>query len=256
MRLFSPLPFRLITNRKVTSERRSNYRPHLETLEDRLAPASFIVTSTADSGAGTLRAAVDAANAAGGTNTITTAASVAGQTVTLTSNDTTNPFAFGPTGLVIAAGDDLTITGGDASLGLTISGGNTHRVFGVLTGGTLTVQYVTITGGLAQGGTGGNGNGAGGGGGAGLGGAIFNAGTLNVIESTITGNQAIGGAGGNGLLVAGGGGGGGGGGVDVVTVTGVMTTLSSGLCDPGTAIMTVAVKLPVVVYVCESLISN
>ena len=39
-------------------------------------------------------------------------------------------------------------------------------------------------------------------------------------------------------------------GVGVVTVTGVITVLLLGMCDPGTAIMTVAVKLPAVAYVC------
>jgi hypothetical protein len=49
----------------------ARFRPALETLKDRLAPASFTVLNTLDSGDGSLRAAVDAANAADGSNTIT-----------------------------------------------------------------------------------------------------------------------------------------------------------------------------------------
>src|SRR5262249_45691923 len=85
----------------------------VEELETRLAPSTYIVQTNGNvtgpvtpAGAGvfnapTLRAAVDAANLAGGTNTITFAAAVAGGTITLTTNDTTNPFAFGPTALVV-----------------------------------------------------------------------------------------------------------------------------------------------------------
>ncbi|MCE9565608.1 MAG: hypothetical protein K8U57_26600 [Planctomycetes bacterium] len=168
------------------------------------------MTNNADLGVGSLRAAVDAANALGGTNSITIPA---GQIITLTSNDTLNPFAFGPTALVVAPGDNLTISGAG-----TISGGGTHRVFGVLGGGTLTLQSVTVTGGRAQGGNGGaytgGGGGGGGGGGAGMGGAAFVAtgGTLNLVQSTVSGNQALGGAGGNGAGIGANNGNGGGGG--------------------------------------------
>src|SRR6266849_11032246 len=87
---------------------RRRARPWLERLEDRLAPASFTVLNNHDSGTGSLRAAVDAANAALGSNTITFAAPLTGgETITLTSNDTNHPFAFGPTALVIAPGDSL-----------------------------------------------------------------------------------------------------------------------------------------------------
>ena len=197
-------------------------RPCLETLEDRTAPALFTVTTTADTGTGSLRAAVDSANSTGGSNTITFASPLTGgQTITLTSNDTTNPFALGPTALVIAPGDNLTIAGDPAQAGITISGNNSQRLFGVLTGGTLTLQFLTITGGRAQGGNGGSFNlvspndmDSGGGGAAGLGGAVFNAGTLNLVQSTVTGNQAVGGNGGSGGRLDGndffGGGGGGG----------------------------------------------
>src|SRR5262249_10690732 len=142
-----------------------------------------------------------AANADGGANTIIFAPGVSGQTITLSSHDTNNPFAFGPTALVIEAGDKLTIEGSPTVVpGVTISGGNAQRIFGVFAGASLTIAYVRLAGGKAQGGAGGTNGGAGGGGGggAGLGGAIFNDGSLNLIASTLTGNTAAGGNGGAG----------------------------------------------------------
>jgi hypothetical protein len=181
-------------------------RPRLEVLEDRLAPASFTVVNTADSGFGSLRAAVDAANIFGGNNTINFAPAVAGQTITLAANDTNHPFAFGPTALVIVPGDDLTIVGDPSQAGVTLSGNNSHRLFGVYPGASLTLQNLTVSGGNATGGNGGNltsGFGGGGGGGAGLGGAVFNAGTLNLLATTLTGNTARGGNGGTVAIVDG-----------------------------------------------------
>ncbi len=180
----------------------ARFRPALETLEDRLAPAAFVVMDTADSGSGSLRAAIDAANAAGGSNTITFAPAVAGQTITASANDTTHPFAFGPTAFVIDPGDNLTIAGDPTQAGIALSGGGSHRLFAVYGGASLTVENLTLTGGKAQGGAGGtvtgNGAGEGGGGGAGLGGAIFNEGSLYLIATTFTGNTAAGGNGGAG----------------------------------------------------------
>src|SRR5215471_9066196 len=109
------------TIRKIPARR----RPSVEVLEGRIAPATFTVLNNADTGAGSLRAAVDAANAGGGNNTIIFAPGVFGQTITLSSNDTYHPFAFGPTALVISAGDFLTIEGSPIQNGVTISGGNT-----------------------------------------------------------------------------------------------------------------------------------
>jgi hypothetical protein len=80
------------------SQARPSARPRLEVLEDRLAPASFTVTNNADSGAGSLRAAVDAANLATGSSTITFAPSLAGQKITLTSGE-------------LAISQSMTITG-------------------------------------------------------------------------------------------------------------------------------------------------
>jgi hypothetical protein len=177
------------------------------------ADPMFTVTNTSDFGPGSLRAAVNAANNAGGTNVITFASSIAGQTITLLNNDTYNPITFGPSALVIAAGDNLTIQG-DSGKGITLYGDGAHRIFAVEGGGSLNLVNATITGGLARGGNGGSGASfGGGGGGAGMGGAIFvnqNA-VLTIQQSTLTGNTASGGAGGS--VHSGGYGGGGGGGL-------------------------------------------
>lgn len=45
-----------------TKQRRRFYRPRLEVMEDRLAPATFTVTTTAPTGPGSLTAAIVDAN--------------------------------------------------------------------------------------------------------------------------------------------------------------------------------------------------
>jgi hypothetical protein len=83
------------------------------------------------------------------------------------------------------------------------------RLFYVAVGGSLTLNDLTLSGGVARGGDGGSGRG-GGGGGAGLGGAVFNRGSLMLLSSTLTGNQAVGGNGAKYNNTQAGGGGGGG----------------------------------------------
>src|SRR6516225_8287439 len=163
----------------------------VETLENRLALTTFTVLNTSDSGVGSLRQAIADAAAAGGSNTINFDASLAGQTITLASNDAND--SFGPTGLVID-NDTLTIDG-SAAPGMDLSGGGQRRLFAVTSTGALTLENITLTGGVAQGESGTTGPTAGGGGGAGLGGAILNRGSLTVLDSTLVGNQAIGGSG-------------------------------------------------------------
>ncbi|MFO0823890.1 MAG: hypothetical protein U0792_12405 [Gemmataceae bacterium] len=153
-----------------------------EQLDDRIVPAVITVQTNGDATgsltaitggftAPTLRAAIDGANSMAGADTIQFATGVAGQTVIAALNDTTNPFAFGPTAFVITS--DITIAGLSGSSGVTISGGDTHRIFGVLSTGSLTLQNLTLADGKAKGGNGGNGtfgyDGAGGGGAAGMG---------------------------------------------------------------------------------------
>ncbi|MCW5845474.1 MAG: hypothetical protein KIT77_29750, partial [Caldilinea sp.] len=159
--------------------------------------AQFAVTSTADSGAGTLRQAILDANGSAGADIITFNLP-AGSTIALSSP-------------LPPITDDLLI-GGPGAEQLTVSGSSTSRVFTVL-GGTVTISGLAIRNGKAQGGAGGAGNAAGGGGGgAGLGGGmLINAGTVSLIDILFDDNHAIGGAGGAGSAGTTGGGGGGGG---------------------------------------------
>ncbi|WP_435020358.1 putative Ig domain-containing protein [Tundrisphaera sp. TA3] len=180
--------------RPRTSRRRD--RLQVESLEGRQLLAQFIVNSIADSGAGTLRQAILDARGNADADTIVFSASLAGQTINLTTSDSIR--GFGPTGLVVAA-DDVTIDGAGAP-GLSISGNDERRIFAVGSSGSLTLSNLTLTGGRAQGGRGGDSVAlnAAGGGGAGLGGAIYvYRGTLNIQNSTLTGNSAAGGRGGN-----------------------------------------------------------
>src|SRR5947207_9720636 len=106
-------------------KRRPTARLLVEELENRLAPALFTVTTTADSGAGSLRQAILDAAGNGVADTINFSAGLAGQTIVLTSNDAIS--AFGPTALFIS-NDNITIDG-SAAPGLQISGNNVHRLF-------------------------------------------------------------------------------------------------------------------------------
>lgn len=130
----------------------------------------FEVDSTADGDAeGTLRAAVQAANAAGG-----------GEVV----------LSPGATYQLSVAGDDDEGATGDLDVtspvtvrghGATVDADGIDRAFHVLAGGALTLEHLTVTGGVADaGGEVGN-----------SGGAVLNAGTLEVTGSTLTGNEAV-----------------------------------------------------------------
>lgn len=194
-----------------------NFTGQVYTISSAAIPANLVVDLATDeldgnysTGDLSLREAVVLANAAADANMITFASALAGQTLTATLNDTN--VSFGPTAFVISS--DVTIQGPTTAPGVTIDGGGTHRLFGVLTGASLTLQNLTLTGGKAQGGNGGDNElGGGGGGAAGLGGAIFNQGTLVLQESLLTENQAVGGNGGSLTAAVSGLGGGGGGGL-------------------------------------------
>lgn len=116
--------------------------------------ATITVTSTADSGAGSLRDAIAAASPGD-----TISFSVTG-TITLTGGALTIP-------------KSLTISGPGAS-DLAVSGNNAAQVFVVNSGVTVAISGLTIEGGAATGGVGGGG--------------ISNLGILTVTDSTITGN--------------------------------------------------------------------
>jgi hypothetical protein len=145
-----------------------------EQLEDRTVPSSVTAATVSD-----LIADINAANLAGGSNTITLAP---GKTFTLTAVDNTN---WGPTGLpVIAANDNLTIQGNGDTI-VRSATGPAFRLFDVASGATLTLEDLTLQGGLASA------NGAAGGA---DGGAIYSAGALTLSAVTVTGNSAMGSA--------------------------------------------------------------
>ncbi len=120
-----------------------------------------VVTTNADSGAGSLRHAVIDACVG---STITFAGSVTSP-ITLTTGQ-------------ITIGKNLTIQGPGASL-LTVSGNNASRIFSISSGFTVNISGLTMSGGNS----------------AGDGGGIFNAGSLTVNDSVFSGNVAAGGGG-------------------------------------------------------------
>ncbi len=138
--------------------------------------STFSVTSTADSGPGTLRQGL-ADVCPGGTVDLSP---IAGQTIALSASATSYNF-----GGRLYIGDSVSITGA----GATISGSNLTRIFFVQ-GGNVTVSNVTLENGMALGGTSQYGGSA-----AGMGGAIFqNGGGLTLNQVKLENNQAVGGS--------------------------------------------------------------
>jgi hypothetical protein len=146
-------------------------------------------------------AMADCASSTVGSGAPTTIALQSGATYSLTVIDN---FWFGPDGLPPIS-SPVTIQGNGATITRAASA-SPFRLFyvsGGLSGipsGSLTLQNLTLSGGLAKGG-----DSFSGGGGAGMGGAIFNQGALVLQRTTVTGNAATGGAG-DGDAGAGGGG--------------------------------------------------
>ena len=105
--------------------------------------ATFTVTNTTDTVAGSLRAAVNLANAAGGADTIVFDSGVFNTPRTIT-------LASGP----ITISSPITITGPGADL-LTLVGTSTTRLFNVNGGAALTLSGVTLSGGNAPSNSGG-----------------------------------------------------------------------------------------------------
>ncbi len=135
--------------------------PRLEALEDRLAPAMFTVTSTADSGTGSLRAAILSANGAPGANQVEFQLPPGPNTIQLTSG-------------VLQITGSLEIDGPGAGL-LTVQGNNTAGIFQVAGSAptTVSINGLTITGGKAA-----------------DGGGVQNAQTLTLANDVITANAA------------------------------------------------------------------
>jgi len=136
----------------------TNFNTSSDTESHEVCP-STLVTTTADSGAGSLRQII--AGACNGARVTFDAAGVFAtpQTITLTSTE-------------IAIGKDVTVDAGSSRI--TLSGGNARRLFNVNTTRTLALLGLTISGGQS----------------AGSGGAIFNDGKLTIVNSTLTGNTA------------------------------------------------------------------
>ncbi|MCX6854658.1 MAG: Ig-like domain-containing protein [Verrucomicrobia bacterium] len=121
---------------------------------------SFLVTTTADSGTGSLRQAVLNGNSIAGADTITFDPSVTGS-ITLTSGS-------------MEISSALTIQGPGANV-LAVNGGGTDRIFFVIGNSDKTISGLTITNGHA---VGSDNNGGGG--------AIFNAGGGPMVSTTLT----------------------------------------------------------------------
>jgi hypothetical protein len=174
--------------------------------------ATFTVASKADSGVGSLRAAVSSA-ASGDVIDFDCSASALDCPATINLTTQGNNQAFpGPTALVVL-GKNITIHS-PASGAVTLAAvpGTTSatslRLFYVDGAASLTLENLALTGGSAIGGNGGSGTpGANGGGAGGLGGAIFSEGKLTLTDVALTSNQTHGGGGTTAYQGWGGGGG-------------------------------------------------
>jgi hypothetical protein len=156
-------------------------RCHLqvEVLECRTLLSTYYTASASD-----LIADINAANKAGGANTIVLTLPISSPYVLGTVDNTTD----GPTGTpVISKKDSLTIVGnGDTIERSTVSGTLGFRLFDVASGGSLTLENVTLQNGEAQG--------AKATGSSAEGGAIYNQGTLVLSAVTVQSNTARGSA--------------------------------------------------------------
>jgi hypothetical protein len=140
MSLFSWLHKRMASRPQMPRSARkatARFRPQLEVLAGRCLPSTLAVTSTADSGPGSLRYEIAAAK---NKDTIVFAPSLDGQTITLTSGE-------------LDLTKNLTIQGPGAGQ-LTISGGGGSRVFEVASKTTVTLKGLTISHGTAANGGG------------------------------------------------------------------------------------------------------
>jgi hypothetical protein len=146
----------------------------LEQLEDRLTPANFTAASVPE-----LIADINAANTAGGSNTITlTAPTTAPYVLTAVDNGTN-----GANGLPVITNGKLTIVGNGDTIernnSLTTSAA--FRLMDVARGGSLTLENLVLQDGKVVGS-----------GSAAAGGALYNQGTLVLSGVTLAGNTAEG----------------------------------------------------------------
>jgi uncharacterized repeat protein (TIGR01451 family) len=146
------------------------FRPRLEALEDRTLLSNPATT-------GDLITAIQNANTAGGATTITLAANT---TFNFTSADNSTN---GANALPVITGKITIVGNGDT---IERTGTKVFRLFDVASGGSLTLENLTLTGGLAQG------TGV-----AADGGAVYSSGTLTLSGVTVTSNRAEGSNGAN-----------------------------------------------------------
>jgi hypothetical protein len=146
-------------------------------IADAATPA---VTTTADGGAGSLRAAVLAASASGRATVIDVPPGV----YALTRCGVDDAGAAGDLDLATAAGVTLRASSGAVTIRQTCAG---ERVLQARGGGRLTLERITLTGGRVVGRAGGEAQGGG----------VWAQGDVVLDHSTITGNSALGGDGAN-----------------------------------------------------------
>jgi hypothetical protein len=154
------------------------FRPRLEALEDRTLPSTYYAATSAQ-----LIADINAANKAGGANTIVLTAPTTSPYVLTAVNNTGK--GVGANGLPqITKKDSLTIVGnGDTIERSTASGTPDFRLFDVANGGSLTLENLTLQNGVT----------------VNYGGAVYNQGTLVLSQVTVQDNTA------EGFVAAGGG---------------------------------------------------
>ena len=173
----SPSPHRL--PRRPATRR---FCPRVEMLEGRALPTAFSAATAAD-----LIADINAANLAGGVNTITLTAPATSPYVLTAVNNATD----GPTGTPVISGgakhlaaDNLTIVGNGDTIERGTNAG-AFRLFDVAAHGSLTLENLTLGNGLAYGA-----------GSAAQGGAVRNQGNLLLNQVTVggygLGNEAFG----------------------------------------------------------------
>src|SRR5262245_59726583 len=144
-----------------TRKRAAAARLGIEPLEDRTVPATFTVWNLANAGAGSLRAAVTAANTNPGADVVDFAGGLRG-TVALTSGE-------------LRITDDVRIDGPGANR-LAVSGSDLSRVFRINAGAAVEMDGLTIT----------RGNGLR------WGGGIWNDGTLTLSNAVVSDNVVVG----------------------------------------------------------------
>ncbi len=161
---------------KHARPQRRRILPRLDPLEDRTLLSSGGLPYATPNTTAQLIADINAANSAGGATTITLAS---GATF-----DFTAPYQATNNALPVITGT-ITIEGNNATLLRDSSASSAFRLFEVATGATLTLQNLTLTGGLVTGSTA-------------KGGAVYNSGgNLSMKSVVVAGNQAIGGVGQN-----------------------------------------------------------